>query len=39
MTSGERIIIIPPANPINAFAMRGITKDAEMTVGEFKGLL
>jgi len=39
MTDGERIIIIPRANPINAFTMAGIIKDAGMTVEEFKKLL
>jgi len=39
MTDGERIIIIPRANPINAFTMGGIIKDAGITVEEFKKLL
>jgi len=39
MTNGERIIVIPRANPINAFTMRGIIKDAGLTVEEFKELL
>ena len=39
MTNGERIIIIPRANPIDAFTMGGIIKDAGMTVEEFKKLL
>lgn len=39
MTNGERIIIIPRANPINAFTMGGIIKDAGMTVEEFRKLL
>jgi predicted RNA binding protein YcfA (HicA-like mRNA interferase family) len=39
MTNGERIIVIPRANPINAFTMGGIIKDAGMTVEEFKQLL
>ncbi|MFH1927826.1 MAG: type II toxin-antitoxin system HicA family toxin [Chloroflexota bacterium] len=39
MTDGERIIIFPRANPINAFTMAGIIKDAGMTVEEFKELL
>lgn len=30
MTNGERIITIPRANPVNAFTMTGIVKDAEM---------
>jgi predicted RNA binding protein YcfA (HicA-like mRNA interferase family) len=39
MTNGERIIIIPRANPINSFTMGGIIKDAGMTIEEFKKLL
>jgi predicted RNA binding protein YcfA (HicA-like mRNA interferase family) len=39
MTDGERIIIIPRANPINAFTMGGIIKDAGITIEEFKKLL
>jgi len=39
MTNGERIITIPRANPINAFTMGGIVKDAGLTVEEFKNLL
>ena len=36
MTNGERISIIPRANPINAFTMAGIVKDAGLTIEEFK---
>ncbi|HHT9126229.1 MAG TPA: type II toxin-antitoxin system HicA family toxin [Candidatus Brocadiia bacterium] len=39
MTNGERIIIIPRANPINAFTMAGIVKDAGLSIEEFKKLL
>jgi predicted RNA binding protein YcfA (HicA-like mRNA interferase family) len=39
MTNGERIIIIPRANPINAFTMGGIIQNAGMTIEEFKKLL
>ena len=39
MTNGERILIIPRANPINAFTMGGIIKDAGLTIEEFKKLL
>jgi predicted RNA binding protein YcfA (HicA-like mRNA interferase family) len=39
MTNGERIIIIPRANPINAYTMGGIIKDAGLTNDEFKKLL
>ena len=36
ITNGERILIIPRANPINAFTMAGIVKDAGLTIEEFK---
>lgn len=39
MTNGERILVIPRANPIDAFTMGGIIKDAGMTIEEFKKLL
>ena len=39
MTDGERVITIPRANPINAFTMAGIVKDAGLTTREFKKLL
>ncbi|MEW6173068.1 MAG: type II toxin-antitoxin system HicA family toxin [Bacillota bacterium] len=39
MTNGERIITIPRADPVNAFTMAGIIKDAGLTVEEFKKLL
>jgi len=39
MTDGRRIITIPRANPINAFTMAGIVKDAGLTVDEFRELL
>jgi predicted RNA binding protein YcfA (HicA-like mRNA interferase family) len=39
MTNGERIITIPRANPVDAFTMAGIVKDAGLTIEEFKKLL
>jgi predicted RNA binding protein YcfA (HicA-like mRNA interferase family) len=39
MTDGMRIITIPRANPINAYTMGGIIRDAGLTVEEFKELL
>ena len=39
MTNGERIITVPRANPINAFTMAGIVKDAGLIIEEFKRLL
>ena len=38
MTNDERILTIPRANPINAFTMGGIIKDAGLTIEEFKKL-
>jgi len=39
MTNGERIITIPGINPVNAFTMGGIVKDAGLSIKEFKKLL
>jgi len=39
MTNGERIVTIPRANPIDAYTMAGIVKDAGLSVEEFKKLL
>jgi predicted RNA binding protein YcfA (HicA-like mRNA interferase family) len=39
MTDGARIITIPRANPVDAFTMAGIVKDAGLTLSEFKNLL
>jgi len=39
MTNGERIITIPRVNPINAFTMGGIVRDAGLTIEEFRELL
>ncbi|PIU56918.1 MAG: hypothetical protein COS87_00685 [Chloroflexi bacterium CG07_land_8_20_14_0_80_45_17] len=39
MTNGECVITIPRANPINAFTMAGIVKDAGLSIEEFKNLL
>ncbi len=39
MTNGLRILAIPRANPVNAFTMGGIVRDAGLTVEEFKKLL
>jgi predicted RNA binding protein YcfA (HicA-like mRNA interferase family) len=39
MTNGERIITIPRANPIDAFTMAGIIKDAGLSIEDFKKLL
>lgn len=39
MTDGERVITIPRANPINAYTMAGIVRDAGLTIEEFQQLL
>lgn len=39
MTDGSRILTIPRANPVNAFTMGGIVRDAGLTVEEFRELL
>ena len=39
MTNGERIITIPRANPIDAYTMSGIIRDAGISIEEFKELL
>ncbi len=39
MTDGVRILTIPRHNPINAFTMAGIVRDAGLTIDAFKELL
>jgi len=39
MSDGRRILTIPRGNPINAYTMGGIAKDAGLTVEAFKQLL
>ncbi len=39
MTNGERIITIPRHDPVNAFTMGGIVRDAGLTEEQFKKLL
>ena len=39
MSNGVRIITIPRNNPVNAFTMGGVARDAGLTVEEFKKLL
>ncbi len=39
MTNDIRIITIPRHNPVNAFTMGGIVRDAGLTIEEFKKLL
>ena len=39
MTNGQRILTIPRSNPINAFTMGGLVRDAGLTVEQFRELL
>jgi hypothetical protein len=39
MSDGVRILTIPRHNPVNAFTMGGIARDAGLTVEQFKNLL
>lgn len=39
MANGKRIVVIPRANPVNAYTMAGIVNDAGLTIEEFKKLL
>ena len=39
MSDGTRVLTIPRANPVNAFTMAGIVRDAGLTLDAFKKLL
>jgi predicted RNA binding protein YcfA (HicA-like mRNA interferase family) len=39
MSNGQRILTIPRHNPINAFTLGGIVRDAGLTVQQFRELL
>jgi len=39
MTDGVRILTIPRHNPVNAYTMGGIVRDAGVTIEEFRKLL
>ena len=39
MSEGTRFLTIPRNNPVNAFTMGGIVRDAGLTIEEFKKLL
>jgi len=39
MTDGQRILTIARHNPVNAFTMGGIIRDAGLTAEEFRKLL
>jgi predicted RNA binding protein YcfA (HicA-like mRNA interferase family) len=39
MGNGQRIVVVPRNNPVNAFTMGGIARDAGLSVEEFRKLL
>ena len=39
MSNGARILTIPRHNPINAFTLGGIVRDAGLTVEQFRDFL
>ena len=39
MSDGERLITIPRHNPVNAFTMGGIARDAGLSPDQFRRLL
>lgn len=39
MTDGTRILTVPRHNPVNAFTMGGIVRDAGLSVEQFRKLL
>ena len=39
MTDGSRIVTVPRHNPVNAFTMGGIVRDAGLTEEQFRALL
>lgn len=39
MTDGERIVTTPRHNPVNAFTMGGIARDAGLTPEQFRELV
>lgn len=39
MTDGSRILTIPRHDPVNAYTLGGIVRDAGLTVEQFKALL
>jgi len=39
MTNGQKVITIPRRNPINAFTMAGIVREAGLSISEFRRLL
>jgi predicted RNA binding protein YcfA (HicA-like mRNA interferase family) len=39
MSNGVRILTIPRHNPVNAFTLGGVVRDAGLTVEQFRNLL
>jgi hypothetical protein len=39
MSDGVRILTIPRHNPVNAYTMGGIVRDAGLTIEQFRKLL
>jgi predicted RNA binding protein YcfA (HicA-like mRNA interferase family) len=39
MSNGSRILTIPRHNPVNAFTLGGIVRDAGLTAEQFRALL
>jgi hypothetical protein len=39
LTDGVRILTIPRHNPVNAFTMGGLVRDAGLTLEQFRKLL
>lgn len=39
MSDGQRIVTVPRHNPVNAFTMGGIARDAGLSVEQFRALL
>ncbi|MDL1893269.1 type II toxin-antitoxin system HicA family toxin [Sphingobacteriales bacterium CHB3] len=39
MSNGTRFLTIPRNNPVNAYTMAGIVKDAGLTIEQFKELI
>lgn len=39
MSDGERLVVVPRSNPIDAYTMGGILRDAGLSIEEFKELV
>lgn len=39
MSDGQRILTVPRHNPVNAFTMAGIVRDAGLSIDQFRELL